>query len=184
MAARARGPPPRRARRRGPPRRPLGGHRRQPECEEHGNGGPRGFDPAKRVVGRKRHILVDTLGLLIATRVEPANLHDQRGAKGLLAGLAPLQPRLAVVYADGAYAGAHLRDWCAAHAGVELRVVRRPERHRFVVIPKRWIVERTFAWLGRNRRLAKDHEARPQTTEVLMAVAMIGLMLRRLTRRC
>ena len=139
------------------------------------------------MVGRKRHILVDTLGLLIASRVEPAHLHgsrtrDQRGAKGLLAGLAPLQPRLAVVYADGAYAGEHLRGWCAAHAGVELRVVRRPERHRFVVIPKRWIVERTFAWLGRNRRLAKDHEARPQTTEVLMAVAMIGLTLRRLAR--
>lgn len=133
------------------------------------------------MVGRKRHILVDTLGLLIASRVEPAHLHDQRGAKEL-AGLAPLQPRLAVVYADGAYAGAHLRDWCAAHAGVELRVVRRPDRHRFVVIPKRWIVERTFAWLGRNRRLAKDYEARPQTTEVLMAVAMFGLMLRRLAR--
>jgi transposase len=63
-------------------------------------------------------------------------------------------------------------------------VVRRPERHRFVVIPRRWIVERAFAWLGRNRRLAEDYEARPQTTEVLMAVAMIGLMLRRLTRRC
>lgn len=110
---------------------------------------------------------------------QPANLHDQHGAKGLLAGLAPLQFRLAVVYADGAYAGAHLRDWCAAHAGVDL-----PERHRFVVIPKRWIVERTFAWLGRNRRLAKDYEARPQTTEVLTAVGMIGLMLRRLTRCC
>ena len=163
---------------------PLGGHRRQPECEKHGKRGPCGFDPGKRVVGRKRHILVDTLGLLIATRVEPANLHDQHGAKGLLAGLAPLQPRLAVVYADGAYAGAHLRDWWAAHAGVDRRVVRRPERHRFVVIPKRWIVERTFAWLGRNRRLAKDYEARPQTTEVLMAVGMIGLVLRRLSRRC
>ena len=106
------------------------------------------------MLGRKRHILVDTLGLLIATRVEPANLHDQRGARALLGGLRPLQPRLAVVYADAAYAGAPLRDWCAARVGVELRVVRRPERHRFVVIPRRWIVERTFAWLGRNRRLA------------------------------
>ena len=68
------------------------------------------------MLGRKRHILVDTLGLLIATRVEPANLHDQRGARALLGGLRPLQPRLAVVYADAAYAGAPLRDWCAASA--------------------------------------------------------------------
>jgi transposase len=72
----------------------------------------------------------------------------------------------------------------AARVGVELRVVRRPERHRFVVIPRRWIVERTFAWLGRNRRLAEDYEARPQTTAVLMAVATIGPTLRRLARRC
>ncbi len=158
-----------------------------------GKGGPAASTPASASSAagrrRRRHILVDTLGLLIATRVEPANLHgsrtrDQRGARALLGGLRPLQPRLAVVYADAAYAGAPLRDWCAARVGVELRVVRRPERHRFVVIPRRWIVERTFAWLGRNRRLAKDYEARPQTTEVLMAVGMIGLMLRRLAPRC
>jgi len=84
---------------------------------------------------RRRHILVDTLGLLIATRVEPANLHgsrtrDQRGARALLGGLRPLQPRLAVVYADAAYAGAPLRDWCAARVGVELRVVRRARQRR------------------------------------------------------
>lgn len=91
-----------------------------------------------------------------------------------------LQPRLAVVYADGAYAGEELATWCAEHARVELRVVRRRERHRFEVLPKRWIVERTFAWLGRNRRLAKDYEGRAQTTELLIEVAMIGLMLRRL----
>lgn len=132
------------------------------------------------MVGRKRHILVDTLGLLISTRVSPASDHDQHGAKGLLAGLKPLQPRLAVVYADGAYAGEKLAAWCVKHAGVELRVVRRRDRHRFVVLPKRWIVERTFAWLGRNRRLAKDYEGRVQTTELLIEIAMIGLMLRRL----
>ena len=189
-AARARGPPPRRARRRGPPRRPVGRDRRQPgerpsRCEEHGKGGPRGFDPGKRVVGRKRHILVDTLGLLIATRVEPANLHgsrtrDQRGAKGLLAGLAPLQPRLAVVYADGAYAGAHLRDWCAAHAGVELRVVRRPERHRFVVIPNRWIVDSVFS--RHKRRLGSALTARrprAQRRGTLLRVLTHNLMILR-----
>jgi len=88
-------------------------------------GAPR-LPPAKRVLGRKRHFLVDTLGLLIATRVEPTNLHDQRGARALLGGLRPLQPRLAAVYADSAYAGAPPHDWCAARVGVELRVVRRP----------------------------------------------------------
>lgn len=132
------------------------------------------------MAGRKRHILVDTLGLLISAWVGPASDHDQRGARGLLAGLKPLQPRLAVVYGDGAYAGARLAAWCAEHAGVELRVVRRRERRRFEVLPKRWIVERTFAWLGRNRRLARDYEGRAQTTEMLIEVAMIGLMLRRL----
>ena len=105
----------------------------------------------------------------------------------------PLQPRLAVVYADGAYAGAHLRNGCAAHAGVELRVVRRPGTPQAAPPLRRdpekvdrglRPPERTFAWLGRNRRLAKDCEARPQTTEVLMAVGMIGPMLRRLAPRC
>ena len=132
------------------------------------------------MVGRKRHILVDTLGLLISTWVGPASDHDQRGAKGLLAGLKPLQPRLAIVYADGAYAGEKLAIWCAEHTGIELRVVRRRERHRFELLPKRWIVERTFAWLGRNRRLARDYEYRVQTTELLIEIAMIGLMLPRL----
>jgi putative transposase len=124
--------------------------------------------------------LVDGLGLLIASRVGPANLHDQHGARLLLGGLRPLQPRLVVVYADGAYAGEALADWCRGSAGVELRVVRRLRIPRFEVLPRRWIVERTLAWLGRNRRLAKDYEGRVQTTELLMEVAMIALMLRRL----
>ncbi len=124
---------------------------------------------------------MDSLGLLISVVVGPASEHDQRGAKGLLAGLKPFQPRLAVVYADGAYAGETLRAWCRVHAGVELRVVPRPRVPRFEVLPRRWIVERAFAWLGRNRRLAKDYEGRTHTTEAFVKVAMVGLMLRRLT---
>jgi transposase len=125
-------------------------------------------------------VLVDGLGLLISARFGPASDHDQRGAKGLLAGLKPLQPRLAVVYGDGAYAGEALASWCRAFAGVGMRVVRWPRIPRFEVLPRRWVVERTFAWLGRNRRLAKDYVGRVQTTELLVEIAMVGLTVRRL----
>ena len=145
-------------------------------------GGVRGYDGGKNVVGRKRHLLVDTDGLLIACDVSAADVSDQVGAKRLLAGLRPLQPRLALVWGDGAYGGRPLAAWADEH-GVRIEVVRRREGQRgFVVQPRRWVVERTFAWLGRNRRLSKDYERRLQSAEALIKLAMVRLMLRRLAR--
>ena len=145
-------------------------------------GGVRGYDGGKGVSGRKRHVLVDTDGLLIACDVSAANVSDQAGAKQLLAGLRPLQPRLALVWGDGAYGGRPLATWAAEH-GVRIEVVRRHEGQRgFVVQPRRWVVERTFAWLGRYRRLSRDYERRLQSAEALIKLAMVRLMLRRLAR--
>ncbi len=140
-----------------------------------------GFDAHKHVKGRKRHVLVDTLGLPLSVYVTPADVHDTRGARCLLAGLAPLVPRLTKIWADGAYRGQELSDWCTAEGGWDLEVVERePGVRGFSVQPKRWMVERTFGWLSRNRRLSKDYERKVQTSEMLIEVAMIRLLLARL----
>ena len=147
------------------------------------SGGTKGYDAGKNVPGRKRHLLVDTTGLLLARRVTPANTSDNRGARELLAGLAPLMPRLKLIWADSAYAGEKLRRWCKEHTGWRVEVVARDtDSSTFEVLPRRWVVERSFAWIGRNRRLAKDYERKVQTSECLMKVAMIRLMLARLGR--
>ena len=145
------------------------------------SGSNKGYDAAKGVPGRKRHLLVDTSGLLLAERVTPANISDNRGARELLAGLAPLMPRLELIWADSAYAGEKLRSWCAEHTGWQLEVVPR-NSDSFEVIPRRWVVERSIAWICRNRRLAKDYERKVQTSECWLKVAMIRLMLKRLER--
>jgi putative transposase len=146
-------------------------------------GGNKGYDAGKNVPGRKRHMLVDTSGLLLAARVTPADTSDGRGARELLAGLAPLMPRLELIWADGAYAGRKLRAWCEEHTGWRLEVVPRDTGNStFEALPRRWVVERSFAWIGRNRRLAKDYERKVQTSECLMKLAMIRLMLKRLGR--
>jgi putative transposase len=145
-------------------------------------GGSRGYAVGKRVNGRKRHILVDTDGQLIAAHVTPASLSDHKGLKRLLAGLKPLVPRLRAIWADSAYAGDRLAAWCAAAGGCQLAIVRRRPVPRFEVPPRRSIVERTFAWVSRNRRLARDDERKVQTTEASIEIAMIRLMLRRLGR--
>ncbi len=114
-----------------------------------------GFDAHKHVKGRKRHLLVDTLGLPLSIYVTPADVHDTKGARCLLAGLAPLVPRLKKIWADGAYRGRELAEWCQAEGNWELEVVERsPGTRGFSVQPKRWVVERTFGWLSRWRRLA------------------------------
>ncbi len=126
---------------------------------------------------------MDTSGLLLAKRVTPANTSDNRGARELLAGLAPLMPRLKLIWADSAYAGEKLRSWCAEHTGWRLEVVpRKSDGSGFEVIPRRWVVERSIAWICRNRRLAKDYERKVQTSECWLKVAMIRLMLKRLAR--
>jgi putative transposase len=105
-----------------------------------------GFDAHKHVKGRKRHVLVDTLGLLLAVYVTPADMHDTLGARCLLAGLAPLVPRLKKIWADGAYRGQELADWCLAEGDWELEVVERASGTRgFSVQPRRWVVERSLS---------------------------------------
>ncbi len=148
------------------------------------SGGTKGYDSGKNVPGRKRHLLVDTTGLLLAARVTPADTSDNRGARELLAGLAPLLPRMELVWADGAYAGEKLRKWCEEWTGWRLEVMQRSaESSTFEVLPRRWVVERSIGWICRNRRLAKDYERKIQTSECWMKIAMIRLMLKRLGRK-
>jgi len=140
----------------------------------------RGYDAAKKVNGRKRHILVDTLGLILAVVVHAANVQDRDGAKHVLrrARLAGFT-RLRVVWADAGYAGA-LIAWARRVCRWSLEIVRRAAVGRFEALPHRWIVERTFAWLSRYRRLSKDYEQLPDTSEAMIYVAMMNLMLHRL----
>jgi putative transposase len=143
----------------------------------------KGYDGGKQVKGRKRHLLVDTLGLLLAVDVTPANTSDQVGARRLLAGLKPLQPRLELIWADSAYGGEPLATWCATTGGWRLEIItRQPQVEGFVVRPWGWIVERTHAWMGRQRRLSEDYERQVQTSETLLKLAMIRLMVRRLAQ--
>ena len=146
-------------------------------------GGARGYDGAKKLCGRKRHLLVDTLGLVLLVMVTAANVQDRDGARTLLSILTNKFRRLRVIWADGAYAGTlptwvrGLRKW----GKVRLEIVRKAKGQRgFAVVPWRWIVERTFAWLGRYRQLKSDYERLPETTEAIIHIAMIRLMVRRL----
>ncbi len=135
--------------------------------------------------GRKRHILVDTLGLLLAVVVTAASVQDRDGATDLLGRLGHTFWRLRLLWADQAYAG-DLSSWLWAlrpWRKIRLEIVRRPEGAKgFLLLPKRWIVERTFGWFGRYRRLAKDYEYLTRTSEAIIRVAMIHLMVRRLAR--
>src|SRR5215207_2476188 len=120
---------------------------------------PSGYDAHKNVKGRKRHLLVDTLGLPLSIYVTSAEVQDRAGAQCLLAGIKVLLPRLKKIWADGAYTGEKLAGWCEEQGGWELEIVQRStETEGFVVLPHRWIVERTLGWLMRNRRLSKDYE--------------------------
>ena len=158
------------------------GYHRQPEREDDRKRGPRGYDAGKKVTGRKRHIIVDTIGLLLAVVVHPADIQDRDGAKLVINKLAGRFPRLQLIWADAGYAG-QLVDWAMSLSGWALEIVRRPRSsHQFEVLPRRWVVERTFAWLGRCRRLSKDYEELPETTEAWIYSAMTRLMLKRLAR--
>jgi putative transposase len=148
-------------------------------------GGERGYDAAKKVVGRKRHLLVDTLGLLLVTVVHAASEQDRTSARRVLSPLAKSFHPLRLVWADGGYFGS-LSDWLwqlRQQRKVRLELVHRDEQAAgFSVLPKRWIVERTFAWLSRCRRLSKDYEYLTETSKAMIQVAMISLMLRRLAQ--
>jgi putative transposase len=144
-------------------------------------GGIKGFDAGKKVKGRKRHIVVDTLGLLIAVVVSSAKVQDYHGAKPVLEKVKDRCPRLEVVWVDGIYEKQWLIDWVASECGWELQVIKRTDKEKgFKLLPKRWVVERTFGWLGRYRRLSKDYEKLTETSEAMIQMAMIHIMLRRL----
>ncbi len=131
--------------------------------------------------GRKRHLLVDTMGNLLGVRVMPADIQDRDAARGLLAELAEALPRIKRIWADQGYTG-DLVDWVREKLGWQLEIVSKlKDQVGFVALPKRWIVERSIAWLCRNRRLSKDYEFWSTTTESLIHIASIHLMLKQLT---
>ena len=142
--------------------------------------GVRGYDAGKKVKGTKRQVLVDTLGLLLCVLVHPANLQDRDGAKLLLSKAQGRFPRLQLIWADGGYAG-KLIAWAWRACGWLIRIVRRPKGSKgWVLLPRRWVVERTIAWLGRHRRLSKDYEHTGAAMETWCYLASISLLLRRL----
>lgn len=144
-------------------------------------GEERGDDAAKKITGRKRHIAVDTLGLLLAVVVHGADWQDQEGAQWVIEKLGEQFKRIKVVFGDAAYGRAGLPDWVQRTFGWILQTVLRPVGGKgFVVLPKRWIVERTFAWLARHRRHSKDYEKTTASSEAITYIAMIGLMSKRL----
>jgi putative transposase len=141
-------------------------------------GDERGFDGGKKVNGRKRHILVDVLGLVLVVLVHAANLADSTAARMVLAEASLSVPTLEKIWADSGYRGDRVQ--IAAHkSGIDFEVVQR-QAASFEVLPRRWVVERTLAWLGKQRRLSKDYERLPQVSETVVHVAMIPLMLKRL----
>jgi putative transposase len=146
-------------------------------------GEERGYDAAKKVTGRKRHLAVDTLGLIWAVVVHGAHWQDQDGGHFVIHSLRHLD-RLKVIFGDAAYGRDGLPDWVKATFGWILQTVLRPLKAKgFVVLPKRWIVERTFAWLARYRRHSRDYEHNTETSEAMILISMIALMSRRLAHK-
>ena len=141
---------------------------------------PSGYDAGKKIKGRKRHILVDTLGLLLNVVVHSADVQDRDGACHLLRRARRLFPFIKHIFADGGYAGEKMALVVWRTGAWKLEIVRRSDVKGFEVLPKRWIVERTFAWISRNRRLARDFERYAATVAAFVRLAMIRIMLRRL----
>jgi putative transposase len=165
-------------------------------------GGERGYDGAKKVTGRKRHLLVDTQGFILKVKVHRADIGEREGAKLLLHGLASVYQRMELIWVDSGYSGRPFQAWCKKHLNWRVEVVKHwwsdMLKHGvwlpadaptpiipggFQVLPRRWVVERTFAWLGFYRRLSKDYEYLPETSEAYIYAAMSDLMLRRLAQR-
>ena len=140
----------------------------------------RGFDAGKNTNGRKRHIVVDTMGLLLAVIITAASVQDRDGARTVLERLRFTMPSVVLVWADGGYAG-KLIGWADRLLRVTVQIVRKPAGlHTFQLLPRRWVVERTFAWITKCRRLDHDYERLPEHSEAMIKWAMIGLMTRRL----
>ena len=147
------------------------------------SGGPRGFDAGKKIKGRKRHIVTDTQGHLVGLQVHPADIQDRDGAVAVLASIRRLYPWLRHIFADGGYAGDKLKVALAELGRWTLQIIKRCDTAKgFELLPRRWVVERTFAWLGRCRRLAKDFEATIKSAVAWTFVSHIRLLTRRLAR--
>ena len=145
--------------------------------------GLRGYDAGKKVNGIKRHLLVDTLGMILAVLVLTADIQDRDGARTLLEKVKGQFPRLQKIWADGGYAGT-LVDWVKTICGWILEIVKRRDTVKgFEVLPHRWIVERTLGWLNRSRRLSKNFERLTASSEALVYLAMLPLMCRRLAKQ-
>jgi putative transposase len=145
------------------------------------SGGPTGYDAAKKIKGRKRHILTDTGGLLVAARVHTADIQDRDGAPDVLTSIRSGFPWLRHVFADGGYAGDKLRDAMVGRGDWTIEIIKRSDTAKgFVLLPRRWVVERTFAWLGRNRRMTKDFETTLESSTAWLMMASVQLMTRRL----
>jgi len=137
-----------------------------------------GYDGGKKIKGRKRHIVVDTLGLLMTVVVHAANVHDSVAAKGVFKVLKDkFLCEIGKIFADGGYKGRPLREWTAEHCGWDVEIVKRNEANRFKVLPKRWIVERTFAWISFQRRTSKDYERLTDSSVAFTQLSMVRLML-------
>jgi putative transposase len=147
-------------------------------------GGERGYDGGKKISGRKRHIVVDTLGLVLAVLVTGAGVDDAAAAPQLLAQLdSERYPRLEVIWADSKYHNHQLNRWLETEApgSWRLEIIRRPAGSKgFILLPKRWVAERSFAWLGRSRRHSKDYERRTDSSESMLRISAIHQMLKRL----
>jgi len=140
----------------------------------------RGYDAGKKVNGRKRHVVVDTVGLLLLVMVTTASVQDRDGARPVLDAMAVLYPGVRHVWADGGYAG-KLVEWAKAALRIVVEIVKKKEgQHGFEVLPRRWVVERTLSWITGCRRLDRDYERLTQTSEAMIKWAMIGVMTRRL----
>lgn len=145
-------------------------------------GGERGYDGGKKINGRKRHILTDTMGNLLTVFAHPASVADKYGAKPVLLALPSVWQRTVQhIWTDGAYDG-ELIAWAENEFGIRMTMVTRPpEAHGFTLLPRRWVVERTFAWLGRYRRLSKDYERCTKSSEGMVYLASLHRLLRKLT---
>ena len=158
----------------------LGRRPRQPD-RPHGRskGGCKGYDAGKKIHGRKRHILIDTDGRLLAVEVHAADVQDRDGAKGVLRRSRSRFPFVERVYADGGYAG-RLVGWAKTKTHLTLEIVKRPpDAKGFTVIRRRWVVERSFAWIMKSRRLVRDYEQLTRVAEALILIAASATMLRR-----
>ncbi|MFI8281416.1 IS5 family transposase [Streptomyces sp. NPDC085929] len=142
----------------------------------------RGYDGGKQVKGRKRHVITDCLGLILVVAVNAANMGDREAVNPLLARLRNLHRDIALVWADGGYTGG-LIDWCREKLALTLEIVKRTDgMEGFVVLPRRWVVERTLSWLMHSRRLARDYETLPATSEAMILFSMITRLGRQLAR--